>query len=234
MRIADQTPQVPNAYASDDMWGWRNWATVPTVYPAVSSNVSNNLKEAYRPDQIPSSGYSEEERVSGATVGQNEYVSNFPIQPPGSDEDTNPYIFWSNHLDTADYRCDDTQLNTFVRSQLARTDYLTRSNRVGPGPYRVERTDVADRALEVPSVYASDDMWGWQDWLEEFVTLPSFQSPLSDSLREAYREYQVPSASYHPYEDVGGATVGQRDYDDDEPLPTLVFDTNVFLDGVYI
>jgi hypothetical protein len=122
---------------------------------------------------------------------------------------SNPYISWVNHRDKADYRCTDTQVNHLVRTQLAQEEYLTRSNRVGPGPERVKRTRVADSTLQVPNVFASDDVWGWQAWVTQSVELPATDSDLSNNLKETYRPDQVPGTSYYPYEAVGGASVSQ-------------------------
>jgi hypothetical protein len=121
----------------------------------------------------------------------------------------NPYVSWVNHRDKADYRCTDTQVNNLVRKQLAQGEYLTRSNRVGPGPERTKRTRTADSSIQIPNVFGSDDLWGWQGWVTKSINFPATDSDVSDSLKETLLDNEVPATSYYPYENVGGFSVGQ-------------------------
>jgi len=123
--------------------------------------------------------------------------------------ESNPYVSWVDYRNKADYRCTDTQINNLVRTQLSQEEYLTRSNRVSTGPNRTKRTRVAESSVQIPNVFASDDIWGWQDWVTKSINFPAVDSSLSDSLKETYFANEIPGTSYYPYENVGGYSVGQ-------------------------
>jgi len=118
---------------------------------------------------------------------------------------TNPYREWEHLREISDYRSTDTQVTSLVRQQLSQSEYLTSSNRVNPGPLRNTRAQMADGAPEVPHVVGSEDMWGWQQWAEEFDPLrPS--SALATELKEEYLDQEIPGKSYRPANKVEGAS----------------------------
>ena len=118
---------------------------------------------------------------------------------------TNPYREWEHLRETSDYRSTDTQVTSLVRQQLSQSEYLTSSNRVNPGPLRNTRAQMADAVPEVPHVVGSEDMWGWQQWAEEFDPLrPS--SAQATELKEEYINQEIPGKSYRPTNKVEGAS----------------------------
>lgn len=124
----------------------------------------------------------------------------------------NPYKEWQNLRNTSDYRSTDTQVTSIVRQQLSQSEYLRSSNRVNPGPNRNLRVKIAENSAQIPHVFGSEDMWGWQIWSSR-----KYQSNLASVviapglLLEGLLE-QVPGVSYHPYNSVGGASYSEFYY----------------------
>jgi len=84
----------------------------------------------------------------------------------------NPYQVWQKLRQNSDYRSTDTQITSLVRQQLSQSEYLRNSNRVNPGPNRNTRVKIARNSPQIPHVFVSDDMWGWQNWVhsrDEFI-----------------------------------------------------------------
>jgi hypothetical protein len=117
----------------------------------------------------------------------------------------NPYESWQRLRQNSDYRSTDTQGISFTRQQLSNSEFLTRSNRVSPGPDRNSRTEMANNSTQVPHVMAPEDMWGWQQWAQGNTT-PGAESSLATGLREQRSIETIPGASYTPHSRVGGAT----------------------------
>ena len=120
----------------------------------------------------------------------------------------NPYRKWQTSRENSDYRCNDTQVTSLVRQQLSQAEYLRTSNRVNPGPYRVKRTKIADAAPQIPHVFGSENMWGWQPWTD--VNLALEYNP-DNGLNESPSIVDIPGATYYPYNRVGGATYVEAD-----------------------
>ena len=64
---------------------------------------------------------------------------------------------------------------------------------------------MANGMPEVPHVVGSEDMWGWQQWAEEFDPLRS-SSALATELKEEYTDQEIPGKSYRPANKVEGAS----------------------------
>lgn len=117
-----------------------------------------------------------------------------------------PFTSWEQRKSDRDYRDRSTQLRDFSRAQLGTEQFLVSSNRVNPGPRRNRRALTASATPQVPHVLGQNSLWGASAWSELF--LPSTQaSPLliTGDLREAIEPYEIPGATYYPYEEVGGA-----------------------------
>jgi hypothetical protein len=117
----------------------------------------------------------------------------------------NPYESWQKLRQNSDYRSTDTQVTSLVRQQLSQEEFLTRSNRVNPGPDRNLRASMASNSQQIPHVMAPEDMWGWQQWAHNNSANTS-QSNLATGLKEQSTAESVPGGSYTPYNRVGGAT----------------------------
>lgn len=117
----------------------------------------------------------------------------------------NPYESWQKLRQNSDYRSTDTQVTASVRQQLSQEEFLTRSNRVSPGPNRNSRTSMANNSPQIPHVMAPEDMWGWQQWAQGNSTVGA-QTNLATGLREQSSVDSIPGGSYAPYSRVGGAT----------------------------
>lgn len=114
----------------------------------------------------------------------------------------NPYASWQNLRNTSDYRSRETQISAFTRQQLSQDDYLLNSNRVNPGPQRNKRALIASSVPQLPHPVGSEDMWGWQSWVESNIS-----SSLSTGLKEKISLDQIPGANYSPLPGkVGGAS----------------------------
>jgi hypothetical protein len=116
----------------------------------------------------------------------------------------NPYESWQKLRQNSDYRSTDTQATSLVRQQLSQSEFLTRSNRVSPGPDRNSRTSMANNSSQIPHVMAPEDMWGWQQWAQNNTT-GGAPSNLATGLREQNSVESIPGGSYTPYHRVGGA-----------------------------
>ena len=94
----------------------------------------------------------------------------------------NPYRYWEDEREDADYRSRETQASVLTRQMLRQPDYLRNRNRVNPGPSRNLRARAADTAEQVPHPTCNEDVWGWQQWTEtrEYVV----PSPVSSNLLE--------------------------------------------------
>jgi hypothetical protein len=117
----------------------------------------------------------------------------------------NPYREWEKNKKTSDYRCTDTQVISLVRQQLSQSEYLMSLNRVNSGPKRNLRAKKADISAQIPHVFGSEDMWGWQPWTNIF-NYPLVESSIATSLIEENPGIPIPGISYMPYNRVGGAT----------------------------
>lgn len=116
----------------------------------------------------------------------------------------NPYIEWNLLRDASDYRSTDTQNISYVRQQLQTTDYLRNTSRVNMGPMRNKRALEADNSVQIPSVYASESMWGTQNWTKYITELTSSELITGDIY--IGEVITPPGSSYYPYNKVGGAT----------------------------
>lgn len=116
----------------------------------------------------------------------------------------NPYRQWETLRENSDYRTTDTQAISYVRQQLSQSEYLRDTNRVNMGPLRNKRASESDLKPQIPSVFGSEDMWGFQFWAVDYPEL--LQSDLITG--EIYEASTLPIAgtSYYPYNKVGGAT----------------------------
>ena len=94
----------------------------------------------------------------------------------------NPYRYWENERENADYRSRETQASALTRQMLRQPEYLLRSNRVNPGPERNTRAGVADAMEQAPHPTCNEDVWGWQQWTDTVEYLAP--SPVSNNLLE--------------------------------------------------
>lgn len=125
---------------------------------------------------------------------------------------TNPYRYWEDGRDEADYRSRETQASSLTRQMLRQPEYLRDRNRVNPGPSRNLRARVADAQSQVPHETRNEDMWGWQRWTDRDYYL--IESPLSNNLLE---ETDIGSGEY--------AQISQPTYTLPDPLPSVVEQT---------
>lgn len=117
----------------------------------------------------------------------------------------NPYRVWQKLRQNSDYRSTDTQITSLVRQQLSQSEYLRNSNRVNLGPNRNTRAKIAKNSPQIPHVFVSDDMWGWQSWThsrDEFILL-SIGTNLIESVDSIpgtiYLDSNVGGMSYNLY-----------------------------------
>ena len=94
----------------------------------------------------------------------------------------NPYRYWEDGRDGADYRSRETQASSLTRQMLRQPEYLRDRNRVNPGPSRNLRARIADSRVPDPHHTCNEDVWGWQRWTETGEYLEP--SPLSSNLLE--------------------------------------------------
>lgn len=132
----------------------------------------------------------------------------------------NPYESWKGLKQNSDYRSTDTQLSSFTRQQLSQSNFLNSRNRVNYGPDHYHRAKLADSRDQIPHVFGSEDMWGWQRWTENIESVTITESDLATNLIEEFTTDQIPGTSYYPYNLVGGATA---------PSNLVEFDENVDL-----
>lgn len=128
----------------------------------------------------------------------------------------NPYNKWQRDKTHSDYRSTDTQVISLVRQQLSQPEYLTTRNRINPGPLRNKRAAIADSTPQIPHVFGSEDIWGWQPWTTNFtVTYPS-------GLKETLSPVDIPGATYYPYNKVGGATYTEMEISSSSYVSDLI------------
>lgn len=120
--------------------------------------------------------------------------------------DKNPNNKWKKLKEDSDYRSTDTQLTSYVKQQLSQNNFLNSRNRVNSGPDRYNRAKLADSREQIPLVFGSEDMWGWQRWTENIEDIVITESSLATNLFEEFTTDQIPGSSYYPYNTVGGAT----------------------------
>lgn len=94
----------------------------------------------------------------------------------------NPFEYWNDERDEADYRSKQTQASSLTRQMLRQPEYLRSRNRVNPGPLRNQRADRADQAGQSAHVAWNEDVWGWQSWANRSRQFS--ESTLSDNLLE--------------------------------------------------
>lgn len=92
----------------------------------------------------------------------------------------NPYEYWGDKRNEADYRSRETQASSLTRQMLKQPEYLRTRNRVNPGPLRNLRARAADAVVQTPHTTCNEDVWGWQRWTEtgEYLTTSDVSSNL--------------------------------------------------------
>lgn len=106
----------------------------------------------------------------------------------------NPFEYWEEEREIADYRSKQTQASSLTRQMLRQTEYLRNRNRVNPGPGRNKRAGQADLAGQSAHVAWNEDVWGWQAWSERRRQLS--ESLNSDNLLEENTINPVDQESY--------------------------------------
>lgn len=125
----------------------------------------------------------------------------------------NPYRYWEDERDGADYRSRETQSSSLTRQMLRQPEYLRDRNRVNPGPSRNLRAQVADLQDQIPHETRNEDIWGWQRWTDRDYYL--IESPLSNNLLE---ETDTGSGEY--------TQISQPTYQLPPPAPTIIIPTS--------
>jgi hypothetical protein len=109
----------------------------------------------------------------------------------------NPFEYWDDERDRADYRSKQTQASSLTRQMLRQPEYFRNRNRVNPGPGRNKRADQADLAGQSAHVTWNEDVWGWQAWSERRRQLS--ESLHSDNLLEENTINPIDQESYEDF-----------------------------------
>jgi len=112
-----------------------------------------------------------------------------------------PYSNWVKEKSTRDYRDRTTQNTSYVRGALSQDRYLRERNRVNSGPGYKTRVQIAKASDQLPHVYGTMKMWGWQSWASRSSTLAS---NYVTGLFEASPTPDVSGANYLPYTIISG------------------------------
>lgn len=65
-KLADETPQLPHPWGSEDMWGWQKWTSISETIR--ETPLANGLVEKLSETEIPGKDYSPFGEVGGASL----------------------------------------------------------------------------------------------------------------------------------------------------------------------
>jgi hypothetical protein len=64
--------QIPHVLSAEDMWGWQRWPSENPTGELISTDLSNNLVQEVKPENVPGTSYYPYNNVTGATFSVDE------------------------------------------------------------------------------------------------------------------------------------------------------------------